>query len=176
MPSVAETAGGVAEWRGVSHPNGILNGMANTLEWIGAIGGTAATVGTWLGPLRGRWTLAAAHIREGRAMRENELHRQRFGQVYRLWHDMPDGPERADLMHWYGEWTGAREPRKGTGEGAIPPGFGCRDEDEAYERYLSLLQVQQGDAATPLPAAEFAVPSRRRGLGRRRALPGTASE
>jgi hypothetical protein len=44
-------------------------------------------------------------------------------------------------MHWFSEWTGARDPYHGTDEGSIPPGFGCRDADDAYERYIDFLDA-----------------------------------
>lgn len=46
----------------------------------------------------------------------------RHAQLYAWWHDMPDGPERQRAMHWFGEWTGARDPYRGGDQGAIPPG------------------------------------------------------
>ena len=157
---------------------GILTAMGNALEWVSATGATAAAIGTWLGPLRARRELAAARLREGRAIRENRLHRQRSGQVYRLWHDMPDGDDSASMMHWYAQWTGARDPREETADGARPPGIGCHDEDRAYECYLSLLHVRHRDPAAPRSAANGAAPSRRirHGRLRKRALPGTTGD
>jgi hypothetical protein len=132
--------------------------MPNALEWIAAVGGVAATVGTWTGPLRARWQLQAEQIRNGRDRRENELHRMRHAQLYHWWHDMPDGPVRYKAMHWFGEWTGARDPYRGKADGAIPPGFGCRDAIEAYDRTIGLLDVIYHPRQPGLPPRQISPP------------------
>jgi hypothetical protein len=113
----------------------------NALEWIAAIGGVAATVGAWRTEVTARWRARVERLRNDEARRENALHRLRHGELYRWWHDMPDGPARIKAMHWFGEWTGARDPYHGADQGAIPPGFGCANADEAYDRYVGLLDL-----------------------------------
>lgn len=54
---------------------------------------------------------------------------------------LADGPERIKPMRWYGEWTRAREPYRGSDQRAIPPGFECRDADEASDRYVGYLDA-----------------------------------
>jgi hypothetical protein len=117
--------------------------MSDTLTWIAALGGVAATIGTWLGPLRTRWQLRAEALRDSQARRENELHRQRFTEIWHWWHDQPDGPERVEAARWYTEWTGAARPRRGgEDDGPMAPGFGCADANEAYDRYTGFLGAQ----------------------------------
>ena len=124
----------------------MLAAMSDTLAWTGAIGGAAAAagavvaaVGAWRTEVTARWQDRVERLRNDNARRENELHRLRFAQLYQWWHDMPDGPARIRAMRWFGEWTGARDPYQGSDQGAIPPGFGVRDADEAYQRYVSFL-------------------------------------
>jgi|SRR5215469_15580337 len=115
--------------------------MSNTLAWIAAIGASAAAIGTWLGPARARWLLRAERLRTGAARRENELHRQRFTEVWHYWHDLPERPERSAAIGWYNEWTGARDPFSGEQDGPQAPGTHAADIDDAYERYLGFLEA-----------------------------------
>jgi hypothetical protein len=129
----------------------------NALAWIAAIGGVAATIGTWLGPVRARWQLRAETLRDSQARRENELHRARLAEVWHWWHEQPDGPERAAAARWYSEWTGASRPFGGADPGPMAPGIGCADADEAYDRYVGFLDAvyQPGRLGAPrLPVAE----------------------
>lgn len=89
--------------------------MSDPLTWIAAVGGVAATVGAWLGPVRTRWQWRAEHARTDEARRDNELHRRRFAEVWNWQRNQPEGPERIDAARWYGEWTGAARP----GEAAL---------------------------------------------------------
>ena len=118
------------------------------LAWTGAIGGAVAAVagiiaaiGAWRTEVTARWLARVEQIRTDKARRENELHRARHAELYQWWHDMPDGPARFRAMHWFGEWTGARDPYHGSDQGAIPPGFGCANANEAYDRYVDLLDL-----------------------------------
>lgn len=115
--------------------------MSSPLLWVAAVGGAAAAVGTWLGPVRARWRLRAESLRTGAARRENELHRQRFAEVWHYWHDFPERPERASAVGWYSEWTGAREPFGADLDGPQAPGSHSADVDDAYERYLAFLEA-----------------------------------
>jgi hypothetical protein len=54
---------------------------------------TGAGIGLWASTARARWQLAA---REGRERRENQLHRQRFGEV---WQQLHEGPDRAAALN-----------------------------------------------------------------------------
>ena len=122
----------------------MLAAMNTPLEWITAIAAVIGATGggvAWLGFLRARWQLRAETLRNSQDRRENELHRLRHAELYQWWHDMPDGPPRSKAMHWFGEWTGARDPYHGSDQGAIPPGFGVRDADEAYQRYIGFLDA-----------------------------------
>jgi hypothetical protein len=126
---------------------------ASALEWIAAIGGVAATIGTWFGPLRARWVLRAEQARTDRARRENELHRRRFYDVWAWQRDQPEGPERVDAARWYGEWTGAAAPRQGgLGGGPETPGQHSGDADDALERYIEFLGVryERGRIGAPI--------------------------
>jgi hypothetical protein len=108
---------------------------------VAAVGSIVAAIGTWRTEVTARWQARVERLRNDEARRENELHRLRHAELYRWWHDMPDGPERKNAMHWFGEWTGARDPYRGTDQGAIPPGFGCANVDEAYDRYVGFLDA-----------------------------------
>lgn len=122
--------------------------MSDPLAWTGAIGGAVAAagavvaaIGAWRTEATARWQARVERLRTEQARKENELHHMRHKQLYDWWHDMPDGPERIRAMHWFGEWTGARDPYHGSDQGSIPPGFGCRDADEAYDRYIGFLDA-----------------------------------
>lgn len=122
--------------------------MNDPLAWTAAIGGAVAAVasiiaaaGSWRTEITARWQARAERLRTDAARRENELHRMRHAQLYRWWHDMPDGPARIKATRWFGEWTGARDPYHGSDQGAIPPGFGCAGPDDAYDRYIALLDL-----------------------------------
>jgi hypothetical protein len=126
--------------------------MSTALEVIAAIGGVLATIGAWRTEATARWQARGERLRTDAARRENELHRMRYAEVYSWWHDMPDGPARIRAMHWFGEWTGARHPYHGADQGAIPPGLGCRDADDAYDRYIDFLDaVYHPDRLGPPP-------------------------
>ncbi len=116
--------------------------MSDPLTWIAAVGGVAATVGAWLGPVRTRWQWRAEHARTDEARRDNELHRRRFAEVWNWQRNQPEGPERIDAARWYGEWTGAARPRRGgLDDGPQTPGLHSADEDDAYERYIEFLSA-----------------------------------
>lgn len=66
--------------------------------------------------------------------------------------------ERMKAMHWFGEWTGARDPYHGGDQGAIPPGFGCRDAGDAYDRYVGLLDVMFHPGRLGPPPRSLAAP------------------
>jgi hypothetical protein len=136
-------------------PTAILYSMGNPLEWIAAIGGVLATVGTWLGPLRARWELRAGELRNGRDRRENELHRQRFASVWEWQRNHPPvGPARVAASRWYSEWTGNARPRRGgLDPGPMTPGQNSGDVDDAYERYVDFLDdvYQPGRLVPPIP-------------------------
>jgi hypothetical protein len=119
----------------------MLYAVGNALEWIAAIGGVLATVGTWLGPVRARWKLRAEELRNSRARRENELHRQRFATVWEWQRKHPPvGPARVAAARWYSEWTGVASPRRGgLDSGPITPGQHSGDVDEAYNSYIDFL-------------------------------------
>jgi hypothetical protein len=115
--------------------------MAIALAWIAALGGLAATIGAWRTEARARWQARAERLRTDAARLENELHRQRFTEVWHRWHDMKDGPERVRLIKWYDEWTGAREPFGADADGPQAPGLHTPDEDEAYKWYVGFLEA-----------------------------------
>jgi hypothetical protein len=124
--------------------------MTLALAWIAALGGAAATIGTWLGPLRARWQLRAETIRNGQDRRENELHRRRLTEAWHQWNDMPAGPERTEAARWYTEWTGAAAPRRGgIDPGPQAPGFGCASADDAYNRYIEFLGYRYESLPAP---------------------------
>lgn len=79
-------------------------------------------------------------MRTERARRENQLHRMRHSQLYRWWHQMPDGLARIQAMHWFGEWTGART-RITAATRAPCLRFGSGSAEEAYERYTDFLEL-----------------------------------
>jgi hypothetical protein len=144
----AGTAARVTDSRhsaGVSAPPcslgcGILTAMSNPLAWIAAVGGVAATIGTWLGPVRARWKVHAEQLRTDIARRENGLHRQRFTEVWNWQHGQPDGEARLQAARWYAEWTGAARPRRGgLNDGPQSPGLHSADADGAYDRYVEFL-------------------------------------
>jgi hypothetical protein len=113
---------------------------AEVLAWIAAAGSIAATAGAWRTEATARWQARVERLRADAARRENELHRRRLAEVWHWWHDMPDGPERVAAARWYSEWTGAAAPfRGGKDSGPQPPGFGCADDGDAYERYVGFL-------------------------------------
>jgi hypothetical protein len=116
--------------------------MSDPLAWIAAIGGVAATAGTWLGPIRSRWQLRSESQRNSRALQASELHRQRFMDVWHWWHDQPDSPQRVAAIGWFYEWTGARAPFDNGRDGPQAPGTHSPNAAEAYERYLDFLSVQ----------------------------------
>ncbi len=122
--------------------------MSDPLAWTGAIGGAVAAagaviaaIGAWRTEATARWQARVERLRTEQARKENELHHMRHKQLYDWWHDVPDGPGRIGAMHWFGEWTGGRDPYHGSDQGAIPPGFGCRDADDAYDRYIGFLDA-----------------------------------
>jgi hypothetical protein len=108
---------------------------------IAAVGAVVAAIGAWRTEVTARWQARAERMRNDQARKENELHRMRHEQLYKWWHDMPSGPERRLAMRWFGEWTGARDPYRGTEDGAIPPGFGSAGPDDAYQRYVDFLAL-----------------------------------
>jgi hypothetical protein len=82
----------------------------------------------------------------------------------------PDGDERVQAARWYTEWTGAAAPRRGGIDGGPqPPGFGCRDAADAYDRYIDFLSYWYASASQALPQRR-----RLRILTRRRRQPGQA--
>jgi hypothetical protein len=120
--------------------------MSDPLAWTGAIGGAVAAaagiiaaIGAWRTEITARWQARVETLRNDAARRENQLQRMRHTDLYQWWHDMPDGLTRVKAMHWFGEWTGARDPYHGGDQGALPPGFGCANASEAYDRYIALL-------------------------------------
>jgi hypothetical protein len=138
----------------------------DALAWTGAIGGAVAAVagiiaaiGSWRTEVSARWQARVERLRNEEARRENLLHRIRHAELYGWWHDMPDGPARIRAMRWFGEWTGARDPFRGDADGPIPPGFGCKDTEEAYERYVQYLDLifhpgRPGPLPHAIPAPE----------------------
>jgi hypothetical protein len=131
---------------------------------VAAVGAVIAAVGAWRTEATARWQARVERLRTDQARKENELHRLRHRQLYDWRHDMPDGPERIEAMRWFGEWTGARDPYHGTDQGAIPPGFGCRDASDAYERYVGFLDAvfhpgRLGPPPKPLPAPDAKGPA-----------------
>jgi hypothetical protein len=125
---------------------------------VAAIGAIVAAVGAWRTEVTARWQAHVERLRNDEARRENELHRLRHAQLYQWWHDMPDGPARIRAMHWFGEWTGARDPYRGSDQGAIPPGFGCRDADDGYKRYVSFLEAMYHPGQLGPPPRSISTP------------------
>ncbi len=81
---------------------------------MAAVGAVIAAIGAWRTEATARWQARVEQLRTGQARKENELHHMRHKQLYDWWHDMPDGPGRIRAMHWFGEWTGARDPYHGS--------------------------------------------------------------
>jgi hypothetical protein len=143
----------------------MLAAMSDPLAWTGAIAGAAAAVagiiaaiGAWRTEITARWQARAERLRTDTARRENELHRMRHAELYHWWHDMPDGDARIKAMHWFGEWTGARDPYHGDAQGAIPPGFGSGDAGEAYQRYVDYLDAIYDPGRLGPPRRPLATP------------------
>lgn len=135
----------------------MLTAMNTTLEWIAAIGAVIAAAGGlagWLSVTRTRLELRTETIRNGQDRRENELHRQRFAEVWNWQRDQPDGDERAQAARWFGEWTGASRPYRG-GKDSPPqtPGLHSAGADDAYDRYVEFLGevYEPGRLGTPRP-------------------------
>jgi hypothetical protein len=135
----------------------MLDAMNDALVWIAAVGGVLATVGTWLGPLRARWNLRAEELRTSKARRENEVHRERFADVWEWQRSRPDGPDRMEAARWFSEWTGAAGPRRGgLDSGPMPPGLHSGNVNEAYERYVGFLDsVYRPGQPGPLQAGDI---------------------
>jgi hypothetical protein len=95
-------------------------------------------------------------LRTDEARRENELHRQRFNDVWNWQRDQPDGQDRIDTARWFGEWTGAARPRRGgLDQGPQTPGLHSADQDDDYQRYVEFLDAMYepgrlGPPAQPL--------------------------
>lgn len=106
------------------------------LNWIAAVGGIAATVGTWMGPVRSRWNLHAERLRAEPQRRAAELHKQRFCEVWSWAHSQPPGPEQARAWRWYDWWIG--DPPGGS------PGTHAADTEDAYRQYVDWLEVCYG--------------------------------
>lgn len=139
--------------------------MSDPLAWTAAIAsavaaaaGIIAAVGAFRAEVTARWQARAERLRTDAARQENELHRMRHAELYQWWHDMPDGPARIRAMHWFGEWTGARDPYHGSDQGAIPPGFGVRDADEAYQRYTGFLDAMYHPGRLGAPPRSISPP------------------
>ena len=120
----------------------MLNTVNDALVWIAAVGGVLATIGTWFGPLRARWQLRAEALRNSKDRRENQVHRQRFAEIWEWQRSQPEGPERMEAARWFSEWTGAARPRRGgLDSGPMTPGLHSGNGDEAYERYVDFLSA-----------------------------------
>lgn len=118
----------------------MLDCVSSALEWIAAIGGVLATAGTWFSPIRSRWQLRVEELRVGRERRENQLHRQRFAEIWEWQRSQPEGQERMEAARWFSEWTGAARPRRGgLDTGPMTPGLHSGNVNEAYERYVDFL-------------------------------------
>ena len=123
--------------------------MSDTLALAGAIGGIVAAavgiiaaVGAWRTEITARWQARVEQLRTDTARRENELHRERFTEIWHWWNDQPDGPKRINAARWYTEWTGTARPfRSGKDDGPLAPGFGCANADEAYDIYIGFLDA-----------------------------------
>ncbi len=125
--------------------------MSATLESIAAISPAAiiAAAGAWRGEITLRLQSLVEERRNDQARRENALHRQRFAEVWHFWHDQPDDAAHTQAARWYSTWTGARPPLDPGADGPLTPGFGCRDADEACERYLGSLEAKYGHLERP---------------------------
>jgi hypothetical protein len=108
---------------------------------VAAVGAVVAAVGAWRTEMVARWQARAERLRNDEARKENVLHRMRHAQLYQWWHDLPNGPQRRLAARWFSEWTGARDPYRGGEDGALPPGFGSAGPDDAYQRYISFLDL-----------------------------------
>lgn len=107
--------------------------MNNALQWISAVAAVIAAIGglgIWA-TLRTRWKLRVEQTRTDRARQENQLHRQRFQEVWTWAHNQPDGPDRARTWRWYAWWIG--DPP------GVTPGTHSSDADEAYNGYVGWL-------------------------------------
>lgn len=96
-----------------------------------------------------------------RARRENELHRQRFADVWEWQRNQPPGDERLQFARWYGEWTGNFRPRRGGLDDApLTPGLHSGHVSDAYERYLEYLSAvyEPGRMGPPVPPLQAASP------------------
>lgn len=125
----------------------------NALEWIAAIGGVLATVGAWRTEATARWQARAELLRTDRARAENELHRQRYAEVWNWRRSQPPG-EMAAAARWFGEWTGTYAPfRSGIDQGPQTPGLHSGNAEEAYLQYLEFLGAvyQPGRLGRPRP-------------------------
>jgi hypothetical protein len=133
----------------------MLYAVSDPLAWTAAIAGVAATIGTWMGPLRARWKLRAEELLTSRARRENEVHRQRFADIWEWQRSRPEGPDRVEAARWFSEWTGAVLPRRGgLDSGPMPPGLHSGNVNEAYKRYVDFLDaVYQPGQPGPLQAS-----------------------
>lgn len=138
--------------------------MSDPLAWTGAIGGAVAAtagiiaaVGAWRTEITARWQARAEAIRTDKARRENELHRQRFAEIWNWQRDQPDGDERARAARWFGEWAGASGPYRG-GKDSPPqtPGLHSADVADAYDRYVEFLRAvyEPGTSARPDPSGQ----------------------
>jgi hypothetical protein len=135
--------------------------MSTSLEWIAAVGAVIAAAGGlagWLSTARARMQLRAETIRNGQDRRENELHRQRFAEVWNWQREQPGGDERVQAARWFGEWTGASRPYRG-GKDSPPqtPGLHSPDFDDAYDRYIEFLAAvyQPGRLGPPRERLEL---------------------
>jgi hypothetical protein len=110
--------------------------------WVLAIATAALAIegGTALAQWGARWNARAEQERTDAARRDNELHRQRFAEVWNWQRRQPEGNARVQAARWYSEWTGAREPgRAGLDDGSQAPGLHAGSEDEASRNYLDFL-------------------------------------
>lgn len=124
--------------------------------WVLAIATAALAIegGTALAQWGARWQARAEQERTDAARAENELHRQRFAEVWNWQRDQPEGEDRRQAARWYGEWTGNYQPRRGGLDDApLTPGLHSGSEDEAYRNYLDFLAAvyQPGRLGPPRP-------------------------
>lgn len=121
---------------------------------IAAIAGIVATIGAWRTEITARWQAHAERLPTYAARQENQLHRQRFAEVWNWQRSQPDGDTRVQAVRWYDEWTGNYLPRRGGLDDApLTPGLHSGSEDEAYRNYLDFLaaQYQPGRLGPPRP-------------------------
>ena len=160
--------------------------MSNPLEWIAAVSPAAIIAAIIAGRTEAtaRWQARVERLRTDRARQENELHRQRFEEVWNWQRDQPAGEERVKSARWYGEWTGTDRPyRGGLDPKPLTPGLHSGDVDNAYNDYLAFLSAvyEPGRLGRPRPLlanpARRSVPGNRRRMlpGRRGQLPGGAT-